>query len=42
VPPLTKQAEQLDPALTLVASPWTAPAWWSCTGAANQKWRLQS
>ncbi|MGW1883122.1 ricin-type beta-trefoil lectin domain protein [Streptomyces sp. NPDC001970] len=36
--PLTKQAEQLNPALTLVASPWTAPAWMKDSGQLNGGW----
>ncbi|MGW4229190.1 ricin-type beta-trefoil lectin domain protein [Streptomyces sp. NPDC004980] len=36
--PLTKQAEQLNPALTTVASPWTAPAWMKDNGQLNGGW----
>ncbi|MEU0394403.1 ricin-type beta-trefoil lectin domain protein [Streptomyces sp. NPDC006208] len=36
--PLTKQAEQLNPALTVVASPWTAPAWMKDSGQLNGGW----
>jgi glucosylceramidase len=36
--PLTKQAEQLNPSLTLVASPWTAPAWMKDSGQLNGGW----
>ncbi|MFG2645068.1 ricin-type beta-trefoil lectin domain protein [Streptomyces sp. NPDC048370] len=36
--PLTKQAKQLNPALTLVASPWTAPAWMKDSGQLNGGW----
>ncbi|MEU6986523.1 ricin-type beta-trefoil lectin domain protein [Streptomyces sp. NPDC046324] len=36
--PLTKQARQLNPALTLVASPWTAPAWMKDSGQLNGGW----
>ncbi len=33
--PLTKQAKQLNPRLTTVASPWTAPAWMKDSGQLN-------
>ncbi|MFE4956572.1 lectin [Streptomyces sp. NPDC056653] len=33
--PLTEQAKQLNPALTTVASPWTAPAWMKDSGQLN-------
>ena len=33
--PLTKQAQQLNPALTVMASPWTAPAWMKDNGQLN-------
>lgn len=36
--PLTRQAEQLNPSLTLVASPWTAPAWMKDSGQLNGGW----
>ncbi|MFE9682418.1 lectin [Streptomyces sp. NPDC006285] len=36
--PLTRQARQLNPALTLVASPWTAPAWMKDNGQLNGGW----
>ena len=36
--PLTKQAEQLNPALTMMASPWTAPAWMKDSGQLNGGW----
>ncbi|MFF2727145.1 lectin [Streptomyces sp. NPDC058008] len=36
--PLTRQAEQLNPALTTVASPWTAPAWMKDSGQLNGGW----
>ncbi|MEW2545589.1 ricin-type beta-trefoil lectin domain protein [Streptomyces sp. NPDC047002] len=39
--PLTKQAKQLDPALTVMASPWTAPPWMKDNNSYNQGW-LQS
>jgi glucosylceramidase len=39
--PLTKQAKQLNPALTLMASPWTAPPWMKDNNSYNQGW-LQS
>jgi glucosylceramidase len=39
--PLTKQARQLNPALTVLASPWTAPPWMKDNGSYNQGW-LQS
>ncbi|MFF2331057.1 MULTISPECIES: lectin [unclassified Streptomyces] len=36
--PLTRQAKQLNPALTTVASPWTAPAWMKDSGQLNGGW----
>ncbi|WP_329455470.1 ricin-type beta-trefoil lectin domain protein [Streptomyces sp. NBC_01497] len=39
--PLTKQAKQLNPALTVMASPWTAPPWMKDNNSYNQGW-LQS
>ncbi|KQV05648.1 MULTISPECIES: ricin-type beta-trefoil lectin domain protein [unclassified Kitasatospora] len=36
--PLTKQAKQLNPALTTIASPWTAPAWMKDSGNLNGGW----
>ncbi|MFF9915416.1 ricin-type beta-trefoil lectin domain protein [Streptomyces sp. NPDC013457] len=36
--PLTKQAKQLNPALSVVASPWTAPAWMKDSGQLNGGW----
>lgn len=36
--PLTKQAKQLNPGLTTMASPWTAPAWMKDSGALNGGW----
>ncbi|MFD7324727.1 ricin-type beta-trefoil lectin domain protein [Streptomyces sp. NPDC059875] len=36
--PLTRQARQLNPQLTLVASPWTAPAWMKDSGQLNGGW----
>lgn len=36
--PLTAQAKQLNPALTTVASPWTAPAWMKDNGQLNGGW----
>ncbi|MER8068604.1 ricin-type beta-trefoil lectin domain protein [Streptomyces sp. NPDC094034] len=36
--PLTKQAKQLNPALTTMASPWTAPAWMKDSGQLNGGW----
>ncbi len=36
--PLTKQARELNPALTTVASPWTAPAWMKDNGQLNGGW----
>ncbi len=36
--PLTKQAKQLNPQLTTVASPWTAPAWMKDNGQLNGGW----
>ncbi|MBP0459575.1 lectin [Streptomyces montanisoli] len=39
--PLTKQAKQLDPDLTVMASPWTAPPWMKDNGSYVQGW-LQS
>jgi glucosylceramidase len=39
--PLTKQAEQLNPNLKVLATPWTAPAWMKDNDAMDQGW-LQS
>jgi len=36
--PLTRQARQLNPALTVMASPWTAPAWMKDSGSLNGGW----
>ncbi|MFB7268849.1 ricin-type beta-trefoil lectin domain protein [Streptomyces sp. NPDC056244] len=36
--PLTKQAKQLNPALSTMASPWTAPAWMKDSGQLNGGW----
>ncbi|WP_066949434.1 RICIN domain-containing protein [Streptomyces lushanensis] len=36
--PLTKQAKQLNPALSTMASPWTAPAWMKDNGQLNGGW----
>ncbi|MFJ6724972.1 ricin-type beta-trefoil lectin domain protein [Streptomyces sp. NPDC091281] len=36
--PLTRQARQLNPDLTVVASPWTAPAWMKDNGQLNGGW----
>ncbi|MGA5702935.1 ricin-type beta-trefoil lectin domain protein [Peterkaempfera bronchialis] len=36
--PLTKQARQLNPGLTVMASPWTAPAWMKDSGSLNGGW----
>jgi len=41
VVPLTRQAKQLNPALKVMGSPWTAPAWMKDNGAIDQGW-LQS
>ncbi|MGQ4389270.1 ricin-type beta-trefoil lectin domain protein [Streptomyces sp. SAS_270] len=38
VVPLTKQALRLNPALTVMASPWTAPAWMKDSGQLNGGW----
>lgn len=38
VVPLTKQARQLNPQLTVMASPWTAPAWMKDSGQLNGGW----
>ncbi|MFE5920154.1 ricin-type beta-trefoil lectin domain protein [Streptomyces sp. NPDC056468] len=38
VVPLTKQARQLNPSLTVMASPWTAPAWMKDNGQLNGGW----
>ncbi|MFJ2827191.1 ricin-type beta-trefoil lectin domain protein [Streptomyces sp. NPDC087263] len=38
VVPLTKQARQLNPSLTVMASPWTAPAWMKDSGSLNGGW----
>jgi glucosylceramidase len=34
--PLTRQAKQLNPALKVMATPWTAPAWMKDNGAIDQ------
>ncbi|GAA1244030.1 ricin-type beta-trefoil lectin domain protein [Kitasatospora nipponensis] len=39
--PLTRQAQQLNPGLKVMATPWTAPSWMKDSGAASQGW-LQS
>ncbi|MEY9947573.1 ricin-type beta-trefoil lectin domain protein [Kitasatospora sp. GAS1066B] len=39
--PLTQQAQQLNPALKVMATPWTAPPWMKDSGAYSQGW-LQS
>ncbi|MFC5905718.1 ricin-type beta-trefoil lectin domain protein [Streptacidiphilus monticola] len=36
--PLTKQARQLNPALKVMGTPWTAPAWMKDNGAMDQGW----
>ncbi|GAA0681888.1 ricin-type beta-trefoil lectin domain protein [Kitasatospora atroaurantiaca] len=36
--PLTRQARQLNPGLTTMASPWTAPAWMKDSGSLNGGW----
>ncbi|MFJ8041342.1 ricin-type beta-trefoil lectin domain protein [Kitasatospora sp. NPDC096147] len=36
--PLTRQAKQLNPALTTMASPWTAPAWMKDSGSLDGGW----
>ncbi|MEU6813757.1 ricin-type beta-trefoil lectin domain protein [Streptomyces sp. NPDC046860] len=36
--PLTRQARQLNPNLTVMASPWTAPAWMKDSGSLNGGW----
>ncbi|MEV4616092.1 RICIN domain-containing protein [Kitasatospora sp. NPDC049258] len=36
--PLTRQARQLNPALTVMASPWTAPAWMKDSGSLDGGW----
>jgi glucosylceramidase len=36
--PLTRQARQLNPGLTVMASPWTAPAWMKDSGSLNGGW----
>ncbi|MEU2439808.1 lectin [Streptomyces rubradiris] len=38
VVPLTKQALRLNPSLTVMASPWTAPAWMKDSGSLNGGW----
>ncbi|MFJ3824748.1 ricin-type beta-trefoil lectin domain protein [Streptomyces nodosus] len=38
VVPLTRQALQLNPQLTVMASPWTAPAWMKDSGQLNGGW----
>ncbi|MFE9424070.1 ricin-type beta-trefoil lectin domain protein [Kitasatospora sp. NPDC006697] len=39
--PLTRQARQLNPQLSVMATPWTAPPWMKDSGAYSQGW-LQS
>jgi glucosylceramidase len=39
--PLTRQAEQLNPNLKVMGTPWTAPPWMKDSGAYSQGW-LQS
>ena len=39
--PLTKQAQQLNPGLKVMGTPWTAPPWMKDSGAYSQGW-LQS
>ncbi len=36
--PLTKQAQQLNPSLTTMATPWTAPAWMKDSGSLAGGW----
>ncbi len=36
--PLTKQAEQLNPDLKVLGTPWTAPAWMKDNAAMDQGW----
>ncbi|MGW0871327.1 ricin-type beta-trefoil lectin domain protein [Streptomyces sp. NPDC002740] len=38
VVPLTRRARELNPALTVTASPWTAPAWMKDNGQLNGGW----
>ncbi|GAA2229924.1 lectin [Streptomyces nogalater] len=38
VVPLTRQALRLNPSLTVMASPWTAPAWMKDSGSLNGGW----
>ncbi|MFG2938968.1 ricin-type beta-trefoil lectin domain protein [Streptomyces sp. NPDC048282] len=38
VVPLTQQALRLNPSLTVMASPWTAPAWMKDSGSLNGGW----
>ncbi|MFH0173092.1 ricin-type beta-trefoil lectin domain protein [Streptomyces cacaoi] len=38
VVPLTRRARELNPALTVMASPWTAPAWMKDSGTLNGGW----
>ncbi|MFD1661355.1 lectin [Streptomyces caeni] len=38
VVPLTRQALQLNPSLTVMATPWTAPAWMKDSGQLNGGW----
>ncbi|WP_405627335.1 ricin-type beta-trefoil lectin domain protein [Streptomyces sp. NBC_00016] len=38
VVPLTRRARELNPALTVMASPWTAPAWMKDSGQLNGGW----
>jgi glucosylceramidase len=42
VVPLTKQAKQLNPALTVMGTPWSAPAWMKDNGDFNNPGWLQS
>ncbi|GAA2743810.1 ricin-type beta-trefoil lectin domain protein [Kitasatospora cinereorecta] len=36
--PLTRQARRLNPQLSVMASPWTAPAWMKDSGSLNGGW----
>ncbi|WP_406006593.1 ricin-type beta-trefoil lectin domain protein [Streptomyces sp. NBC_00637] len=38
VVPLTRRARELNPALTVMASPWTAPAWMKDSGRLDGGW----
>ncbi|MDQ0583657.1 lectin [Streptomyces rishiriensis] len=38
VVPLTRRARELNPALTVMASPWTAPAWMKDSGQLDGGW----